>query len=60
MDVLAPEGYGEVVGGGQREDDHDLLVKRIKEHKLPVDAFKWYLDFEKIWVSSPFRFWIRA
>ena len=47
VDVLAPEGYGEVVGGGQREDDHDLLVKRIKEHKLPVDAFKWYLDLRK-------------
>ena len=47
VDVIAPEGYGEIVGGGQREDDHDLLVKRIKDHGLPLDAFKWYLDLRK-------------
>lgn len=47
MDVLAPEGYGEIIGGGQREDDHDILVKRIKEHKLPMEPFKWYLDLRK-------------
>ncbi len=47
MDILAPEGYGEIIGGGQREDDHDILVERIKEHKLPMEPFKWYLDLRK-------------
>jgi asparaginyl-tRNA synthetase len=47
VDVIAPEGYGEIVGGAQREDDHDVLVKRIEEHDLPIDAFKWYLDLRK-------------
>ena len=47
MDVLAPEGYGEIVGGGQREDDHDTLVKRILKHDLPMTPFKWYLDLRK-------------
>jgi asparaginyl-tRNA synthetase len=47
MDVLAPEGYGEIIGGGQREENIDTLVKRIEEHKLPMDAFKWYLDLRK-------------
>jgi asparaginyl-tRNA synthetase len=47
VDVLAPEGYGEIIGGGQRIDDYDLLVKRIEEHQLPMDAFKWYLDLRK-------------
>jgi asparaginyl-tRNA synthetase len=47
MDVLAPEGYGEIIGGSQREDDYDTLLSRIKEHKLPEDAFKWYLDLRK-------------
>ena len=46
-DMLAPEGHGEIIGGSQREDDYDELVKRIKEHKLPADAFKWYLDLRK-------------
>jgi asparaginyl-tRNA synthetase len=44
VDMIAPEGYGEIVGGGQREDDHGLLVKRIKEHGLPMDAYQWFLD----------------
>jgi len=44
VDMIAPEGYPEIIGGGQREDDYDLLVKRIKEHKLPMDAYKWFLD----------------
>ena len=47
MDVLAPEGYGEIIGGGQREDDYNTLVKRIKEHDLPMKPFKWFLDLRK-------------
>jgi asparaginyl-tRNA synthetase len=47
VDVLAPEGYGEIVGGSQRIHDHDLLLARIQEHKLPVEAFQWYLDIRK-------------
>ena len=44
VDVLAPEGYGEIIGGSQRIHDYDLLLRRIQEHGLPVEAFKWYLD----------------
>jgi asparaginyl-tRNA synthetase len=47
VDVLAPEGYGEIIGGGQRIDDYDLLVQRIKEHDLPQEAFEWYLDLRR-------------
>jgi len=47
VDVLAPEGYGEIIGGGQRIHDYDLLRKRIEEHNLPVEAFQWYLDLRK-------------
>ena len=47
VDVLAPEGYGEIIGGSQREDDYDKLLERIKDHDLPVDFFKWYLDLRK-------------
>ncbi len=47
MDMLAPEGYGEIIGGSQRIHDHDLLLRRIKEHDLPVEAFQWYLDIRK-------------
>jgi asparaginyl-tRNA synthetase len=47
VDVLAPEGYGEIIGGGQRLDDYDLLVQRIKEHGLPQEAFEWYLDLRR-------------
>ena len=43
-DLLAPEGYGEIIGGGQRIDDLNLLEERIREHKLPREAFEWYLD----------------
>ena len=46
-DLLAPEGYGEIIGGSQREDDYDTLLGRIKEHKLSVEAFDWYLDLRK-------------
>jgi asparaginyl-tRNA synthetase len=47
VDVLAPEGYGEVIGGGQRADDLDYLLEKIKEHGLPEEAFDWYLDLRK-------------
>ncbi|MBK5258927.1 MAG: asparagine--tRNA ligase [Thermoanaerobaculia bacterium] len=47
LDMIAPEGYGEIIGGSQRIHDHDLLLQRIKEHKLPVEAFQWYLDVRK-------------
>ena len=47
VDVLAPEGYGEIIGGSQRIHDHDLLLRRIQEHGLPLEAFRWYLDIRK-------------
>jgi asparaginyl-tRNA synthetase len=47
VDVLAPEGYGEIVGGGERETDIDLLKAKIIEHKLPMEAFEWYLDLRR-------------
>ncbi|MFB3903376.1 MAG: asparagine--tRNA ligase [Acidobacteriota bacterium] len=47
VDVLAPEGYGEIIGGSQRIHDHDLLLQRIREHNLPIEAFQWYLDLRK-------------
>ncbi len=47
VDMLAPEGYGEIVGGGQREDDLEQLEERIREHGLPPEAFSWYLDLRR-------------
>ncbi len=47
MDVLAPEGYGEIIGGGQRIHEYDKLVARIREHGLPEEAFRWYLDLRR-------------
>ena len=47
VDVLAPEGYGEIIGGGERLADLDLLLQRIKEHELPQEAFEWYLDLRR-------------
>ena len=47
MDVLAPEGYGEIIGGGERETSIEVLEKAIKEHDLPEDAFHWYLDIRR-------------
>ena len=47
VDMLAPEGYGEIIGGGQREDDLDVLRGRIAEHGLPESAFTWYLDLRR-------------
>ena len=46
-DILAPEGYGEIVGGGERMSNEDLLVQRLREHKLPEDAFRWYIDLRR-------------
>jgi asparaginyl-tRNA synthetase len=46
-DILAPEGYGEIVGGGERMSDADLLVQRIHEHNLPEEAFRWYIDLRR-------------
>ncbi len=46
-DLLAPEGYGEIIGGSQREDDYEKLLSRIHEEGLPVDAYDWYLDLRK-------------
>jgi asparaginyl-tRNA synthetase len=47
LDVLAPEGYGEIIGGSQRIHEHDLLLERIREHRLPEEAFRWYLEIRK-------------
>ncbi len=47
VDMIAPEGYGEIIGGGQREDNLDNLLQRIKEHKLPEEQFRWYLDLRR-------------
>ena len=47
MDMIAPEGFGEIIGGGQREESLDILIDRIRHHDLPLDPFKWYLDLRK-------------
>ncbi len=47
FDMLAPEGYGEIIGGSQREDDYEKLKKKIEEHRLPMKAFQWYLDIRR-------------
>jgi asparaginyl-tRNA synthetase len=47
LDMIAPEGYGEIIGGSQRIHDHDLLLKRIQDNGLPVEAYQWYLDVRK-------------
>lgn len=47
VDMIAPEGYGEIIGGGQREDDLDVLIHKIKAHGLPMEAFEWYLDVRR-------------
>ena len=47
VDVLAPEGYGEIIGGGQREDDYETLKNKIKKHDLPMEPFEWYLDLRR-------------
>lgn len=47
VDVLAPEGYGEIVGGGERETNKEWLVEKINEHGLPMEVFEWYLDLRR-------------
>ncbi len=47
VDMIAPEGYGEIIGGAQREEDLNLMLQRIKEHDLPMEAFQWYLDLRR-------------
>ena len=47
VDMIAPEGYGEIIGGGQREDDINILIDTIRHHDLPLEPFKWYLDLRK-------------
>ena len=47
VDVLAPEGYGEIIGGGQRMDDYDSLLEQVRAHKLPEETFEWYLDLRR-------------
>lgn len=47
VDMLAPEGYGEIIGGGERIHDHDLLLQRLKDHNLSIEPFQWYLDLRK-------------
>jgi len=46
-DLLAPEGYGEIVGGGQREDSYEKLIQRMEELKIPIEPYKWYLELRK-------------
>jgi asparaginyl-tRNA synthetase len=47
VDVLALDAYGEIIGGSQRIHDHDLLLRRLEEHRLPLEAFRWYLDLRR-------------
>jgi asparaginyl-tRNA synthetase len=47
FDMIAPEGYGEIIGGGERLADYDTLVRRLREHKLPEESFQWYLDLRR-------------
>src|SRR6266481_7649675 len=47
FDMIAPEGYGEIIGGSQRIHDYDLLLKRLREHNLPEESFQWYLDLRR-------------
>src|ERR1700739_3052024 len=58
FDMLAPEGYGEIIGGGQRVHDYDLLLKRLKEHNLPEKAFEWYLDLRRYGSGSHAGLWL--
>ncbi|MCB5228846.1 MAG: asparagine--tRNA ligase [Candidatus Cloacimonetes bacterium] len=46
-DLIAPEGFGEIIGGSQREDDYDLLLKRMQDEKMPIEEYQWFLDMRK-------------
>ncbi|MBU1064802.1 asparagine--tRNA ligase, partial [bacterium] len=46
-DLIAPEGFGEIIGGSQREDDYDLLYKRMVDENMPLDDYQWFLDLRK-------------
>jgi asparaginyl-tRNA synthetase len=46
-DLIAPEGYGEIIGGSEREDDHDMLLSRMKEEDMDISEYQWYLDLRK-------------
>jgi asparaginyl-tRNA synthetase len=46
-DLIAPEGFGEIIGGAQREDDHDLLLQRMQEENMPIEEYQWFLDMRK-------------
>ena len=45
--MLAPEGYGEIIGGSQREDDYEVLAEKIRKNNMPLEAYDWYLDLRK-------------
>jgi asparaginyl-tRNA synthetase len=47
VDVIAPEGYGEIIGGSQREDDYQKLLQKLETHNLPREPFEWYLDLRR-------------
>ena len=47
FDMIAPEGYGEIIGGGERLSSYDTLVERLKQNNLPADSFQWYLDLRR-------------
>ena len=47
VDVLAPEGYGEIIGGGQRIHDKELLLERLRAHNLPLEPYQWYIDLRR-------------
>ncbi len=46
-DLIAPEGFGEIIGGSQREDDHDLLLARMQAENMPIEPYQWFLDLRK-------------
>ena len=57
VDLLAPEGYGEIIGGSERISSHELLIERLKQHNLPQEAFKWYLELRQLWQRASLRIW---